>query len=240
MQAAKIEVVRFLRQTAKRAKDVCEVSDEFLQAMRATYNCNAADANTFARCLISEGCKKRRVRKGATREYGKELLEEWDHFVDDFPSPSTASDAIRNATACSNDFVEGYHGTLSWLGGKFGQQMDPVALSGLAIFAHNKEMLQGLTITQADVDEALRLARDEEEPLSDIHARVHASIKIPQIENSLFKTNKAAQLRKLYNKSNLPSPAPSTAREVARAIAHRQYDAVAPQKNTSPKFPKFP
>ena len=178
----------------------------------------------------ARGCKVKfkKLMKGTVES----LLDEWDHFVDDFPSPSKACTADRKATASSNDFVEGYHGTLSWLGGKFGQQMDPVTLSGLGIFAHNKAILQGLPIRQGDVDKASEILGDESEPATVVHARVHSATKIPQIENQLFNNKTADELRTMYRGYNLPSPPPSTAKDVARAIAHHRYSLTAPQRES--------
>ena len=82
--------------------------------------------------------------------------------------------------------------------------MDPVTLSGLGIFAHNKAILQGLPIRQGDVGKASEILGDESEPATVVHARVHSATKIPQIENQLCNNYTADELRNIYRGITCP------------------------------------
>ncbi len=120
-------------------------------------------------------------------------LGQWDDFVSKDESLEAIPLVYQLSVPISNDFLEGYNGTLSFLFSCFTQQANPSKVAGLAAFLHNKGSLDEFGVKWDEVDathlaKAASYSKRFRESVKDIQSRVHHNTKVPQIERKLKDT----------------------------------------------------
>ena len=154
--------------------------------------------------------------KKLLKETAGVMEETWTRYLSSWPQPSNATEAQRNATACTNDYVEGFNGYLAWVSGRLMNQTNPCTVLGLAMWGYNSESLAHIPLKMKDMVAA---QKEPVESIREVYKRIHAVDTKVAEENRLAKKFKSHELREQYEKLGLPATQPLLKKDVAKAIA---------------------
>ena len=158
--------------------------------------------------------------KKLLKETAGVMEETWTRYLSSWPQPSNATEAQRNATACTNDYVEGFNGYLAWVSGRLMNQTNPCTVLGLAMWGYNSKSLAHIPLKMKDIVAA---QKEPVESIREVYKRIHAVDTKVAEENRLAKKFKSHELREQYEKLGLPATQPLLKKDVAKAIATETY-----------------
>ena len=158
--------------------------------------------------------------KKLLKETAGVMEETWTRYLSSWPQPSNATEAQRNATACTNDYVEGFNGYLAWGSGRLMNQTNPCTVLGLAMWGYNSKSLAHIPLKMKDIVAA---QKEPVESIREVYKRIHAVDTKVAEENRLAKKFKSHELREQYEKLGLPATQPLLKKDVAKAIATETY-----------------
>ena len=142
---------------------------------------------------IKQAMKTRKSKKGFSALYkkvGRKLSEQWNHFTNDFEDHcSRLGDEQMGAVAGTTCFVEGAHGTLSYLMKCLGPDTHPASIVSLAGFAHNKQVFDYWDLASTATQEDLTQARKEADGLSyhEAYEKIYKTEKLTKLEGKAAK-----------------------------------------------------
>ncbi len=159
-------------------------------------------------------------------------LKTWDRFVDKDADLSKVPLVYLYSVPICTDFLEGYHGTLSWLFRHYGQYMHPTKCSLLTMFLHNKGSLKELgvqysKVTRADLVEANRFCNTYfRESMVAVQTRYHEAASLPKLEADIRSTP-FEEVMELCEEYDIEY---TTKKLITGELAQRMYQERRPQR----------